>query len=169
MTCKNIINDKIELNENGGELNDVETDLFNSFKNSTKSELGGNKSDSDVNKIEENCNRRKNNEIQANVTNNITNNEIENIPTVNKTLNGSHDDVSEDSETISKLKLNQQAPPDTEKCIICGQYLNNSDILYFQGHPQNAVEEFIALTNEKLVLSSGESFTFVKSTIYLSF
>lgn len=45
---------------------------------------------------------------------------------------------------------------DLEKCDICGQFLNNSDIIYYQGHPQNAVEEFIALTNEKLVLSSGK-------------
>lgn len=45
---------------------------------------------------------------------------------------------------------------DTEKCPICGQFLNNSDIIYYQGHPQNAVEEFIALTNEKLVLASGK-------------
>lgn len=45
--------------------------------------------------------------------------------------------------------------PDVEKCEICGQFLNNSDILYYQGHPQNAVEEFIALTNEKLLLISG--------------
>ncbi|XP_028173545.1 DNA (cytosine-5)-methyltransferase PliMCI-like isoform X2 [Ostrinia furnacalis] len=45
---------------------------------------------------------------------------------------------------------------DTEKCTICGQFLNNSDIIYYQGHPQDAVEEFIALTNEKLVLASGD-------------
>ncbi|XP_046965733.1 DNA (cytosine-5)-methyltransferase 1-like isoform X2 [Vanessa cardui] len=46
--------------------------------------------------------------------------------------------------------------PDIEKCDTCGQFLNNSDIIYYQGHPQDAVEEFIALTNEKLVLASGE-------------
>lgn len=45
-----------------------------------------------------------------------------------------------------------------EKCDTCGQYLNNSDILYYQGHPQDAVEEFVALTNEKLVLASGKDF-----------
>lgn len=47
--------------------------------------------------------------------------------------------------------------PDTEKCDICGQFLNNSDIIYYQGHPQDAVEEYIALTNEKLVLASGKT------------
>ncbi|XP_060803321.1 DNA (cytosine-5)-methyltransferase PliMCI isoform X2 [Amyelois transitella] len=46
--------------------------------------------------------------------------------------------------------------PDLEKCMICGQFLNNSDIIYYQGHPQDAVEEFVALTNEKLVLSAGD-------------
>ncbi|VVC92167.1 unnamed protein product [Leptidea sinapis] len=43
--------------------------------------------------------------------------------------------------------------PNNEQCNICGQYLNNSDI-YYQGHPQNAIEEFIALTDEKLLLVS---------------
>lgn len=45
--------------------------------------------------------------------------------------------------------------PDNEQCDICGQYVYDSDIIYYQGHPQDAVEEFIALTNEKLVLSAG--------------
>ncbi|CAG4956224.1 unnamed protein product [Colias eurytheme] len=45
---------------------------------------------------------------------------------------------------------------DTEKCLICGQFLNNSDIIYYQGHPQDAMEEFIALTNEKLLLVAGD-------------
>ncbi|XP_048478482.1 DNA (cytosine-5)-methyltransferase PliMCI [Plutella xylostella] len=43
-----------------------------------------------------------------------------------------------------------------ERCNICRQFLNNSDIIFYQGHPQNAVEEFIALTNEKLVLAAGD-------------
>ncbi|XP_026327114.1 DNA (cytosine-5)-methyltransferase 1-like isoform X3 [Hyposmocoma kahamanoa] len=46
--------------------------------------------------------------------------------------------------------------PDNEQCDICGQFVYNSDIIYYQGHPQDAVEEFIALTNEKLVLSAGD-------------
>lgn len=61
-----------------------------------------------------------------------------------------------DNESTSNL-------PDVEKCDICGQFLNNSDIIYYQGHPQDAVEEFIALTNEKLVLASGK----IKSRLYL--
>lgn len=46
--------------------------------------------------------------------------------------------------------------PDNEQCDICGQFVNDSDIIYYQGHPQDAVEEFIALTNDKLVLSAGK-------------
>lgn len=46
--------------------------------------------------------------------------------------------------------------PNNEQCDICGQFVHNSDIIYYQGHPQDAVEEFIALTNDKLVLSAGK-------------
>ncbi|CAH0715662.1 unnamed protein product, partial [Brenthis ino] len=61
---------------------------------------------------------------------------------------------SKQEDVIIKQKNNNT--PDLEKCDICGQFLNNSDILFYQGHPQDAIEEFIALTNEKLVLASGE-------------
>ncbi|XP_053609291.1 DNA (cytosine-5)-methyltransferase 1-like [Plodia interpunctella] len=52
------------------------------------------------------------------------------------------------------IKTNTQL--NLDKCMICGQFLNNSDIIFYQGHPQNAEEEFVALTNEKLVLSAGD-------------
>ncbi|XP_052746460.1 DNA (cytosine-5)-methyltransferase 1 isoform X2 [Bicyclus anynana] len=39
---------------------------------------------------------------------------------------------------------------------MCTQYLDNSDIIYYQGHPQNAVEESIALTNENFILASDK-------------
>lgn len=70
-------------------------------------------------------------------------------------VNNNHDMI-DDSETISNIKNSNNIIPDTEKCNICGQFLNNSDLIYYQGHPQDAVEEYIALTNDKLVLSSGE-------------
>lgn len=63
-----------------------------------------------------------------------------------KVIKNSGDNLIENSKAVI---------PDTEQCLICGQFLNNSDIVYYQGHPQDAVEEFIALTNEKLVLSAG--------------
>lgn len=59
--------------------------------------------------------------------------------------------------------------PDNEQCDICGQFVYDSDIIYYQGHPQDAVEEFIALTNEKLVLSAGNYYfclwSFLSQTI----
>lgn len=58
-------------------------------------------------------------------------------------------------DSIQKINVKEQLP-DLEKCSICRQYLNTSDIIYYQGHPQDAVEEFVALTNEKLVLASGK-------------
>ncbi|XP_050350712.1 DNA (cytosine-5)-methyltransferase 1-like isoform X2 [Nymphalis io] len=103
---------------------------------------------------------KNNNEI-------IKENKISNIEAISKNdadenqnkLN--KNELSVTSETIEADKLLKQNEkthilPDTEKCDICGQFLNNSDIIYYQGHPQDAVEEFIALTNEKLVLASGE-------------
>ncbi|XP_075978235.1 DNA (cytosine-5)-methyltransferase 1-like [Anticarsia gemmatalis] len=62
------------------------------------------------------------------------------------------------SENNNNGEINKKTPTvlDTEKCDICGQFLNNSDIIFYQGHPQDAVEEYIALTNEKLVLASGD-------------
>lgn len=43
-----------------------------------------------------------------------------------------------------------------EKCDICGQFLNDPELLYYQGHPQDAVEEYVALTDDKLVVTAGK-------------
>ena len=67
------------------------------------------------------------------------------------TANNNNNNDTE-SESLNK---STHINPDLEQCDICGQFLNNSDIIYYQGHPQDAVEEFIALTNEKLILSAG--------------
>ncbi|XP_013143936.1 PREDICTED: DNA (cytosine-5)-methyltransferase PliMCI-like [Papilio polytes] len=72
----------------------------------------------------------------------------------NSNSNESGKELTKPVTDINKNNTTQSA--DTEQCDICGQYLNNSDIIYYQGHPQNAVEEFIALTNEKLLLASGD-------------
>ncbi|CAD0201424.1 unnamed protein product [Chrysodeixis includens] len=69
------------------------------------------------------------------------------------------EDVKKEQNEIKQnleVESHKRNMPDTEKCDICGQFLNNSDIVYYQGHPQDAVEEYIALTNEKLVLASGD-------------
>lgn len=42
-----------------------------------------------------------------------------------------------------------------DRCTVCRQVLN-SDVLLYNGHPNGAVEEFIALTDPKLMLFSGD-------------
>ncbi|XP_068633744.1 DNA (cytosine-5)-methyltransferase 1-like isoform X2 [Battus philenor] len=83
------------------------------------------------------------------------------IATEKEIISDKDRDPSETDQTLKmvneeKHKILAIPTPETEKCDICGQFLNNSDIIYFQGHPQDSVEEFIALTNEKLLLASGE-------------
>lgn len=72
----------------------------------------------------------------------------------NDTLEETNNNNAKDSDE-SQIENKKTVISDNEQCLICGQFLNNSDIIFYQGHPQNAVEEFIALTNEKLVLSAG--------------
>lgn len=40
-----------------------------------------------------------------------------------------------------------------ERCNICRQYID--DVLLYNGHPNNSVDEFVALTDEKLLLFTG--------------
>lgn len=42
----------------------------------------------------------------------------------------------------------------SERCGICKQYEN--EILYYHGHPNNSVEEYITLTNDSLMLFTGD-------------
>lgn len=42
----------------------------------------------------------------------------------------------------------------TERCIICRQYLN--EVTLYNGHPNNSIDEYVALTDEKLMLFTGE-------------
>jgi DNA (cytosine-5)-methyltransferase 1 len=42
------------------------------------------------------------------------------------------------------------------KCEICRQILNDPDLRLYQGHPDESVEEFVALTDPKLSLFTGE-------------
>ncbi|XP_026492162.1 DNA (cytosine-5)-methyltransferase 1-like [Vanessa tameamea] len=103
---------------------------------------------------------KNNNEIIK--ENEITNSDVRSINNADENQNKLNDielNVTNNTKEADKLlKQNEKLNilPDIEKCDICGQFLNNSDIIYYQGHPQDAVEEFIALTNEKLVLASGE-------------
>lgn len=43
-----------------------------------------------------------------------------------------------------------------KRCDICRQQLESPDLLLFPGHPEGAVEEFIALTDQKLSLFTGD-------------
>lgn len=74
-------------------------------------------------------------------------------------LNGNNNKIEPTNDNnvdkIVSSAVNNNNADNMEQCNICGQFLNNSDIIYYQGHPQDAVEEYIALTNEKLVLSAG--------------
>jgi DNA (cytosine-5)-methyltransferase 1 len=42
------------------------------------------------------------------------------------------------------------------KCQICRQILDDPDLRLYQGHPDKAVEEFVALTDPKLSLFTGD-------------
>ncbi|XP_077290001.1 DNA (cytosine-5)-methyltransferase 1-like [Arctopsyche grandis] len=55
-------------------------------------------------------------------------------------------------------KKNSVISTDTqiERCHLCDRNLNDPELKFFYGHPQNAVEEYIALTDENLVLASGD-------------
>ncbi|XP_013164301.1 PREDICTED: DNA (cytosine-5)-methyltransferase 1-like [Papilio xuthus] len=83
--------------------------------------------------------------------------EYSNEKTNNESNCTENDSELKDAKVVTDINKNcTTQSADRERCDICGQYLNNSDIIYYQGHPQNAVEEFIALTNEKLLLASGD-------------
>lgn len=65
---------------------------------------------------------------------------------------------------VIKLKRenNSNNRVNNEKCDSCGQFLNDPELLYYQGHPQDAVEEYVALTDDKLVLTAGELVVYSK-------
>lgn len=56
-------------------------------------------------------------------------------------------------EEPSKTEILPESEPELERCEICSQYLHEA--LLYNGHPNNSVEEFITLTNERLQLFTG--------------
>ncbi|KAK5638240.1 hypothetical protein RI129_012535 [Pyrocoelia pectoralis] len=64
--------------------------------------------------------------------------------------------VDHDNVTINKIIK----PPSTksERCMICKQYLDEA--LLYNGHPNNAMEEYIALTDDRLLLFTGDEMDF---------
>lgn len=55
------------------------------------------------------------------------------------------DDVQIETDKSLKVK--------PERCNICRQY--NNEVLIYNGHPNNSVEEYITLTDERLLLFTG--------------
>lgn len=41
-----------------------------------------------------------------------------------------------------------------ERCVICRQYSN--ELVLYNGHPNNSADEYVALTDDKLMLFTGE-------------
>lgn len=56
---------------------------------------------------------------------------------------------------ITKSEVDLKQPKlKVERCLICRQYTN--ELLLYNGHPNNSVEEYVALTDEKLLLFTGD-------------
>ncbi|KAB7504337.1 DNA (cytosine-5)-methyltransferase PliMCI [Armadillidium nasatum] len=56
----------------------------------------------------------------------------------------------------SKNSLWTHPLPSLKRCTICSQLLSSEDLMIYPGHPENAVDEFVALTDPKLSLFTGE-------------
>ncbi|XP_017781710.1 PREDICTED: DNA (cytosine-5)-methyltransferase PliMCI-like [Nicrophorus vespilloides] len=50
-------------------------------------------------------------------------------------------------------KIDLPTKPKSEKCVNCMQFID--EVVLYEGHPNNSVEEYVALTNEKLLLFTG--------------
>lgn len=146
--------DVSNTNENIEPDNDV---ILNNDCNATDCNENNSQTDikSDVKDIEMNCNINcaKENSTEVNGDDKVKG-DFDNHTNDEKITSVNDSNVS-NNKTIS-VEANM------ERCDTCRQFINNSDIIYYQGHPQDAVEEFIALTNEKLVLASGTVFLFDK-------
>lgn len=132
-------------------------------QNRTKSDIGSNNDGSGHNEDHDMDNKTSN-------ESHISNNDVSEI-LIKDNGESTTDSVSQDKLDQDESKNNNEVKkketedfnsnyvntniPDNEQCDICGQFVYNSDIIYYQGHPQDAMEEYIALISEKLVLSAG--------------
>lgn len=66
------------------------------------------------------------------------------------------DVASEVKEEAVALQLNHKPRVLPTKCQICRQLLDNEELKLYQGHPNGAVEELVALTDPRLSLFTGE-------------
>lgn len=97
-------------------------------------------SDSSLEKLNKKCRQSAKYEAKQNI-----------IRKQGKTKENNNNDIHKMNRASSSTNV-----VNNEKCRSCGQFLNDSGLLYYQGHPQNAVEESVALTDEKLVLATGK-------------
>lgn len=81
----------------------------------------------------------------------------------NETINDESDNISkkpkheDNNHNISEIKPQIKKSIDIpQKCEYCRQKLIPEEIKLYQGHPNGAVEEFIALTDPRLSLFTGE-------------
>lgn len=58
------------------------------------------------------------------------------------------------SKPKEEIKITTPTKPKNERCNTCKQYSDN--VLFYNGHPNESVEELIALTNDKLKLFNGD-------------
>lgn len=57
-------------------------------------------------------------------------------------------------EEITLNSTNTQEVINNERCGICKQYMDS--VLLYNGHPNDSVDEYIALTDERLMLFTGK-------------
>lgn len=84
---------------------------------------------------------------------------VQSEPEVKAVVQDEEPDPKRRKSADAKPAIKQEVVADTpqvksERCNICRQY--TEDILLYNGHPNNSVEEYIALTDEKLMLFTGD-------------
>lgn len=74
----------------------------------------------------------------------------------NQNIEAVKDNNGNNTSTATEIIKNEtNTEIEIERCYLCNKNLNDPELKMFYGHPQNAVEEYIALTDENLVLASG--------------
>lgn len=102
--------------------------------------------------------------LDANRNSEVANIDTINEPRVSTKLDNNIITIEDSDSSVSSTSSETETDEDnennsnkinTEKCLRCKECLNNSEPIYYEAHPQNAVEECIALTNDDLKCSTG--------------
>lgn len=75
---------------------------------------------------------------------------------IKKEENINADDNETDSKLVAKNVTEVKSRIRSERCHICKQFLDSQDLIIYNGHPNGAVEESVALIDPKLMLFTGE-------------